>query len=693
LDVPGFFQREIEMMMKTYTTQSGNLSLEASSLVLSNLEPVLNGEVLASYHTEILENQPDAISIRYSSTELGGASFIVEVRCENSLPYIHYWIENLDLSFCLDTFGFRISAIENLRAYLRNGYNSWDAGFYVEPEKLPGAVSNEPHLERGFAMTQLLPRSGSGSLVLGFDRHDRFQHTFTFGTQECPVHLTILTLWDRKNRLDGATCASEHLLIIEGAGAEETLQEWARAVAATSPLPPRLSAPNITGWSSWYNLYTNISEAIILDHLHGAAEAAKRANLPMHFFQIDDGFTPEMGDWLLVKPQFPRGMKPVLDEIRAAGFIPGLWIAPFMVGNRSQLFHEHPDWVVLDRATGKPLVQWQHYGEYRWHKRSEEYYILDTTRQEAFEYLRTVFRTWRQEWGCEYFKTDFMNYGSEYGPERAVRHTPGMTRIEIWRQVAEMIREEIGEATWLGSGSPLWASVGLVDGIRIGSDVGTEWKGSLSVQSLLRDLPTRNFANHILWQIDPDSILLREHYHNLTDGEVRSLAIFAGMSGGVIITGDDLQELGDERLRLWKLILNDRRTACRFPFLGQSPIIYASVPAQNASLKPAYEPQLFDPVLVQVRGTVQATQLENIGVHAPTKTCAVFIFNTGEQPVQRTFPLSALGINGRLYVYDWTASHAWEQPVDHLAVTLSPHDGALFFLDRACFTSVSSTLP
>ena len=58
--------------------------------------------------------------------------------------------------------------------------------------------------------------------------------------------------------------------------------------------------------------------------------------MPLDIFQIDDGFTPEMGDWLDVKPQFPRGMAPLLADIAAAGFRPGLWIAPFLVGNRSR---------------------------------------------------------------------------------------------------------------------------------------------------------------------------------------------------------------------------------------------------------------------------------------------------------------------------------------------------------------------
>lgn len=53
---------------------------------------------------------------------------------------------------------------------------------------------------------------------------------------------------------------------------------------------------------------------------------------------------------------------------------------------------------------------------------------------------------WQREWGCEYFKTDFMHFGCAHGSDRAMWHTPGMTRIEIWRRVAEMIRNEISGA-------------------------------------------------------------------------------------------------------------------------------------------------------------------------------------------------------------------------------------------------------
>ena len=659
--------------MKIIINSENTLNIESSIVSLRDLRAVINGTVLDA-RAEIAQNEATRIELRFSTSALG--TFGVSIEIENEArAWIKYWVENFPNDVPLDSFGIRFERIENLRAYLRNGYTSWDGSFYVEPEAMNDFEPYESRPETGFALTQLLPRNGDGSLVIGFDRHEHFQHTFTFDTQRHPTSLTIQTLWDRANLAKARSAEpsqGSRLVIFEHAEIENALREWARLVANAAPVAPRHPAPMI-GWCSWYNLYGYINEENILAHLRGVEKIARQENLPMRIFQIDDGFTPEMGDWLDVKPQFPRGMKPLLDDIRAAGFVPGLWIAPFMVGNRSRLYREHPDWVVREHASDAPLVQWKFYGEFRWHKRSEEYYILDTTHPGAFEYLRRVFRVWHREWGCDYFKTDFMFWGAEHGPDRARWHDPGLTRIEIWRRVAEMLRAEIGDALWLGCGCPLWASIGLVDGIRIGSDVGVEWRGHLSAQSLLRDQATRNFANHILWETDPDCVLLRDRLHHLSENEIRSLALYAGMTGGVLTTSDALDELSSEHLRWWKFLVHSPRGVCDFPFLGQAPITYERLPADLQSHRVRHQ-AMADPVLVQVRGN------------------AIFIFNTGDAPTERTYSLDALGIAGR-YVCDWTHQTVEVLETSTVSVTLAPRDGVLLFISSTPIQSCPERLP
>ncbi len=660
--------------MRVYWTVEGGVSLEAADMTLRGLAPVLNGKQLDA-PAEAIDQGDGGLELRYSGLP-GGAAFRVEFHPEpDGKWWLRYRVEGLEPAFVLDSFGLHFQAVENLRAYLLNGYHSWDGSQYVEPEAMADWGADEPRPEQSYAMTQLLPRAGSRSLVVGFERHDRFQHTLTWDTSRTPPALMILTLWDQKDRSGLAACESERVLLLDGNRIEEGLHDLARRVSRALPMTPR-AVDRITGWCSWYNLYAAITEENILELLSHTAEVVRREGLPMQVFQVDDGFTPEMGDWLHVKPQFPRGMRPLLDDIRAQGFIPGLWIAPFIVGNRSRLYRDHPDWVIGDRLMGGPLVQMKLYGEFRWHKRSEEYYILDTTHPEALDYLRRVFRTWRRDWGCEYFKTDFMFYGAEYGPDRASRHRPGMTRIEIWRQVAGMIREEIGEALWLGCGCPLWASAGLVDAVRIGGDVGVEWRGNNSAQSLLGDLATRSFGNGILWQVDPDCILLRERFHYLTDAEVRSLALYAGMAGGVMMTSDDLAALSPDRLRLWKLVLQAGPAPGRFPLLGQSRICYKRGPT-------GHEPAA-DPVLVQVRSG---------WLDGRNPAFAVLAFNTGDHPVQRTLPLEALGLPGPLYALEWRAQRAGPEPVDQLSVTLASHDCILVFLTAVPLKAIPDSLP
>ncbi len=95
-----------------------------------------------------------------------------------------------------------------------------------------------------------------------------------------------------------------------------------------------------------------------------------------------------------------------------------------------------------------------------------------------------------------------------------------------------------------------------------------------------------------------------------------------------------------------------------------------------------HEVRSADPVLVQVRPATEAGGL-----------AAVFALNTGSQPVQRTYTLSDLGLSGPLHVYEWTADQPWIQPVNHLSLTLQPHDGVLLFLGPTPIMQAPERLP
>jgi alpha-galactosidase len=527
---------------------------EMGAIALADVAPLLDGAVPAH---RVVARRGDRVEWALQA----GGTLVLTVGDEEGVTRLD--LSASGLAEAPLSLGLRFGRVTGVGRYLRNGYHSWDGSEFVEPgETTRRAAAGSPPTA-GYAMTALVPTDASGALVVGFERHDRFQSRFRFGGDEAALTIDAESLLDRSGAL-----AMETLLLFWDDGVERALVRWSERVAAASPLPPRVPARRITGWCSWYNLYAAIDEENIREHLAAAAAFRDRHGIDLDVFLIDDGFTPEMGDWLDVKPQFPRGMKPLLGEIAAAGFTPGLWIAPFMVGNRSRLFAEHPDWVVRERATGAPLVQVTFYGEFRWHKRSEEYYVLDITHPGAEAWLRHVLRTWTRDWGARYLKTDFMYFGAEHGPDRAAWHRPGMSRIAVWRRMGAIIREEIGDALWLGCGCPLWASVGLVDAVRIGRDAGVSWSGERPAQSLLRDQVTRGHAAGRLWQADPDCILLRDRYHHLTDAQVEGLALFAGLSGGVLMTSDHLGDLTSEREALFAALARLEVAGCSYPSLG-----------------------------------------------------------------------------------------------------------------------------
>jgi alpha-galactosidase len=223
----------------------------------------------------------------------------------------------------------------------------------------------------------------------------------------------------------------------------------------------------------------------------------------------------------------------------------------------------------------------------------------------------------------------------------------------------------------------LWASIGLVDGVRVGRDVGVTWSGDLSAQSLLRDQACRNFANHILWQSDPDCVLLRERFSDLSEEEIKSLAIYAGMTGGVMMTSDHLGELSSERLNLWRLVLPEQRDSCNFPLLGRSDVFYD--PQSNQA---RYLPRAEDAVLVQVRPSTHAA---GIG--------AIFILNTSNHTVQRSYSLADLGVKDSVYLYSWENQISGKEPMTRVAVKLSGHQSALFFFSDDPINDVPFRLP
>lgn len=119
-------------------------------------------------------------------------------------------------------------------------------------------------------------------------------------------------------------------------------------------------------------------------------------------FVLDDGWfgrrgyddTTSMGDWLFTdERKLPNGLKPIADCCHRNGMKFGLWFEPEMISVDSDLYRAHPDWAI--RSEGRPICEGR--GEC----------VLDITREEVRNYVKTAITTIVREVGVEYIKWDF----------------------------------------------------------------------------------------------------------------------------------------------------------------------------------------------------------------------------------------------------------------------------------------------
>jgi hypothetical protein len=413
----------------------------------------------------------------------------------------------------------------------------------------------------------------------------------------------------------------------------------------------RLEKPTSYHWCSWYDFYYYLDQAKLEDYSKGFAALPDKAHVQS--VQIDAGYFPHSGDWLETNHRWPAGLQHAFETISAAGFAPGIWIGPFMVGCRSRLYREHPEWM-LHRTDGQLVREWVNYGENRvWGLQDEEHYVLDTSHPDAMKYLRQVFRT-LYAWGVRFFKTDFIYWGYKDSTE-VQRHTPGKTSHEYLSELFDMIRQEIGhDSYWLGCIAPFGPMIGYVDGMRISGDV-TPNRGSAA--AIYRESIGCQIINNVWWQNDPDAILLRARRTHKDAAEVYSEALWFGMLGGIVNTSDALHEEPADRLALWRFLRPgpDKATAL-FPYFDRT-------------LAP-------HPIWGQAREFFVMTRQ-----YPERAAWALLFLNEQDREMRESFSLRELCGAETLYVWRWTPqSHDFLGQLSQLEVAAGCYASCLYYV-------------
>ncbi len=448
--------------------------------------------------------------------------------------------------------------------FFANGYQSWSESRWI-------AVDG--HIPRLRRMARRHMGNYGDEMISGIPHGPGYLHSWTYTLlSDAAAEMTFLGslnestgftlfLYDRsrailtvRKDLEGLQLSHSFPaldFVVLKAGEQAAYDAYFQLLAIKPP-----TAPPAIGWTSWYRHFTHISEPVLLKNLDsfaafyetiGHSEYQTTANLvqgkPAAYFQIDDGWQTEVGDWLSVKPAFPGGMGRMAARIREKGLLPGIWLAPFVASQKSEIVQKHQDWLLKD-AKNKPLkVGWNPlWGGW--------YYALDFYNPGVQAYLAGVFHMVCEKWGYELLKLDFL-FAVCLAPP------PGKTRGQVMHEAMAFLRKLADQKRMLGCGVPLGACFGQVDYCRIGGDIHLRWEHRLlaflrhrervSTIASLRSTLQRRPLNGRAFHNDPDVFILRNDHQHLSAVQQQTVLVINVLLGNLLFTSDDVGEYSAEQ--------------------------------------------------------------------------------------------------------------------------------------------------
>ncbi len=264
--------------------------------------------------------------------------------------------------------------------------------------------------------------------------------------------------------------------------------------------------------------------------------------------------------------QFPKGMKQLAKDIRALGFRPGIWLAPFGTGNE-EFYKQHKDWFLHDKA-GNPITCWN--GQF----------TLDPTVPEARKHLENIFRIASKDWGYEFFKIDGMS-GRSRGYCAHLYERPSIraqfkdpTCPNPFELCVKAFRDGIGEdRIFLAcQGHTSGPEAAYAEMARTGADIVHPNKPVMWKNVTLQGRCTINqiFTHNISMIADPDTLLVKD----LPLEEARTTATIVALPGQLTFFGDRLAELTPDRMKMLQQSLPVAlvRPSNLYPYFNMLPI-------------------------------------------------------------------------------------------------------------------------
>ena len=166
--------------------------------------------------------------------------------------------------------------------------------------------------------------------------------------------------------------------------------------------------------NSWEGIYLDITEEKIIKMMDDIAAFGGE------LFVMDDGWfgdkyprkvdNSSLGDWVVDKNKLPNGIKALTDAAKQRKIKFGIWIEPEMTNTTSELYEQHPDWVL--QAKGREMKL----------GRGGTQIVLDMTNPKVQDFVFSIVDNLMTQYPeISYIKWDanasIQNYGSLYLPK------------------------------------------------------------------------------------------------------------------------------------------------------------------------------------------------------------------------------------------------------------------------------------
>ena len=282
----------------------------------------------------------------------------------------------------------------------------------------------------------------SGNYELRFNTDDSDWHHFFAGINPSNSRYTLAPKETFRTPELALTYSKEGL-----GGVSRNFHRWARKYKITHGDRERKILLN-----SWEGVYFDINEKTMSDMMSDIA------SLGGELFVMDDGWfgdryprnrdNSSLGDWKVDRNKLPGGIAGLIGTADSLGIDFGIWVEPEMTNTDSELYLEHPDWVI--KAQGRNPVT----------GRGGTQLVLDLSNPEVQDFIvETIDGLLSDNPGISYIKWDanmsIMSHGSQYLPSDCqemlyIRYHLGFT--DVCRRIREKYPDITIQACASGGG-------------------------------------------------------------------------------------------------------------------------------------------------------------------------------------------------------------------------------------------------